>query len=153
MSNVFKVGSRWDTNGNPARKIFDVFKNINIVFIGENQDGSTHYIDMYKTLVQKDHWFAIAYGLTIVAVAKVVSTGDYIQNYQNIDEDDFPPPSVFDFPYETSRKNAFGWKVEIRYPNDSIIKQKGINVRQERIYRMNKYAKDIIDIFNNHSHE
>lgn len=153
MPNVFKVGSRWDTKGNPARKIFDVFKKVNIVFIGENQNGSTHYIDKYKNLVQKGDYFAIADGLTIVAVAKVVSSGDYIQNYQNINEDVFPAPSVFEYGFEISKNNAFGWKVEIRYPNDEMVKKRGINVSQGRIYRMNKYAKDIIDIFNGHSHK
>lgn len=132
QKNVFKIGSCWDTNGDPKRRIFETFKKTNFVFIGENQDGSTNYIDKYKNEVNEGDYFAIAEGLRIVAVAKVVSDGKLINNFKDINEEDFPAFSVFDYAHETEKNNAFGWKVEIRYPKDNIIEKKGIKVGQKR---------------------
>lgn len=152
---VFKVGSCWDTEGNPRRKIFDIFKETDSIFIGNNAKDTKDYIQYAWTNVRKDDYVAIAEGLTVVAVAKVVSEGDYIQNLKSINVDLFPIPkdkkSGFDYDYETSNNNAFGWKVEIHYPIGDIIQQRGIKVKQERIYKMEKYATDIIDIYNNYS--
>lgn len=152
---VFKVGSCWDTKGNPRRKIFFIFKETGIIFIGNNTNDTKNYIHYAQTNVKKDDYIAIAEGLTVIAVARVVSDGDYIQNLKSLNVDLFPIPedkkSGFDYDYETSINNAFGWEVEIHYPIGEIIKRRGIKVKQERIYKMKKYEVDIIDIFNNYS--
>ena len=151
--NVWKIGSRWDTKGNPNKTILDLFFENQMVFFGDNQNHTTDHIMEYKDKIDVDDYFAIADGLSIIAVAKVLQTGNYIENIQNLNIDTFlaKPDDVFDYYHETGSKNAFGWKVEIRKPINDIIVQRNIKVGRQRIYRMRKYAKDIIDIFNNYS--
>ena len=143
--NVWKVGSRWSNEGDPKCCIFDIFQKTGVVFIGDNQDGSTHYVDRYKDKIKIGDYFAISDGLKLVAVAKVKNKVSHFQNL--IKEDDIPEDSCFDYGHEKQRDNAVGWSVEIRYPIAGIVSNRKINLVQGRIYRMEKYAKDIIDIF------
>ena len=151
--NVWKIGSRWDTNGDKDKSIIDIFFRSNIVFFGDNQNHSTNHILFHKNKIHMGDIFAIADGMSIKAIAKVIEEGNYIDKISNINIDDFliKSDTIFDYYHETCSKNAYGWKVEIRKPIGNIIAQRNIKVGRQRIYRMEKYAKDIIDIFNNYS--
>lgn len=65
MPNVWKVGSRWSSYGAAGTSIVDIFRRNNYVFVGS--DGERFYEQ-----VRRDDYLAIADGLTIVAVAKVL---------------------------------------------------------------------------------
>lgn len=150
---VWKIGSRWSENGDINRKIFCLFKESHCVFFGDNQNHTTSHINTYKDKIKKNDFLLIADGLNIIALAQIISSGDYIQNLEDIPHDVFEiNKSAFDYNWETNNKNAFGWKVNLRYPNDGIIVQKKIKIGRQRIYKMHKYADDVIDIFNNFSH-
>ncbi len=152
---VFKIGSCWDTKGEPNRKIIEIFKKTNIIFIGNNPKDRKNYIQYAQANVRESDLIVIAEGLNVNAIARVVGKGNYIQYLKSINVDLFPIPkdinSGFDYDFETKINNVFGWEVEIHYPIEDVIKQRGIKVKRERIYKMKKYATDIIDIFNNYS--
>ena len=65
MANVWKVGSRWSSYGAAGTSIVDIFRRNNYVFVGSAGQR-------FKESVKKGDYLAIADGLTIVAVAKVL---------------------------------------------------------------------------------
>lgn len=67
MAIVWKIGSRWSWDGSWASRIISIFRRSNVVFLG-SEDANR-----FNQLVKRDHYFAIADGLTIPAVAKAVS--------------------------------------------------------------------------------
>lgn len=65
MANVWKVGSRWSCYGAAGTSIIDIFRRNNYVFVGSSGER------FYES-VRKNDYLAVADGLTIVAVAKVL---------------------------------------------------------------------------------
>ena len=65
MANVWKIGSRWSSYGAAGSCIVDIFRRNNYVFVGN--DGEKFY-----EKVRRDDYLAIADGLRVVAVAKVL---------------------------------------------------------------------------------
>ena len=67
MCNVWKIGSRWSTDGAWDSRIISIFRRSEVVFLG-NDDAEKFYHE-----VKNGDYFAIADGLCIPAVAKAVS--------------------------------------------------------------------------------
>ena len=67
MSNVWKIGSRWSSNGTWESRIISIFRRSEVVFLG-NEDTERFYHE-----VKCGDYFAIADGYCIPAVAKAVS--------------------------------------------------------------------------------
>ncbi len=65
MAHVWKVGSRWSSNGAAGTSLINIFRRSNYVFVGSSGER------FYES-VRKNDYLAIADGLTIVAVAKVL---------------------------------------------------------------------------------
>lgn len=65
MSNVWKVGSRWSSNGSAESCIINVFRRSGYVFVGTRGEQFLNYVRI-------NDYFAIADGFTIMAVAKVL---------------------------------------------------------------------------------
>ena len=156
IPNVWKIGSRWSQEGKKERSIINLFLDAGIVFFGDNQKGTTNYIELYKDKIQEGDYFLIADGLKIYAVAKVIkekdttNVGKYIQffNEKIIEKLSTSSEKIFDYNYETGWNNAFGWKVNI-YSIDSLdLSQRSIKVSRKRIYKMKKYKEDVIYLYN-----
>lgn len=67
MSNVWKIGSRWSSDGTWESRIISIFRRSEVVFLG-NEDTERFYHE-----VKCGDYFAIADGYCIPAVAKAVS--------------------------------------------------------------------------------
>jgi len=67
MENVWKIGSRWSSNGAWDSRIISIFRRNEVVFLG-NED-----VERFRKEVKVDDYFAIADGYRIPAVAKAVS--------------------------------------------------------------------------------
>lgn len=67
MENVWKIGSRWSSNGAWDSSIISIFRRSEAVFLG-NDD-----VERFRKEVTVDDYFAIADGYCIPAVAKAVS--------------------------------------------------------------------------------
>jgi len=67
MSNVWKIGSRWSSNGTWESRIISIFRRSEVVFLG-NEDAERFYNE-----VKSGDYFAIADGYCIPAVAKAVA--------------------------------------------------------------------------------
>ncbi len=75
MCNVWKVGSRWDDVGSKNQSIISIFRRNNIVFVGKNTKS-------FEKNVKKGDYIAIADGLSICSVAKVISDPVLINKLQ-----------------------------------------------------------------------
>ena len=74
MANVWKIGSRWSESGYWKSSILSVFRRNNIVFTGRSN----------LEAVKRGDYFAIADGLIIVAVAKVLSEKSFKIEKENL---------------------------------------------------------------------
>lgn len=74
MSNVWKIGSRWSSNGTWESRIISIFRRSEVVFLG-NEDAERFYNE-----VKSGDYFAIADGYCIPAVAKAVADPEPLNN-------------------------------------------------------------------------
>lgn len=130
MSNVYKIGSRWGTNG-PS--VLGVFRHNNIVFIG----GENGWQDKFKR-VKKEDYFAISDGYTIVSVAKVISE----------------PKSVVQFDICEEDKDCFDYEDWVMAARVKIVdlpkecKNKYLYKKQDRFFHIpTSKAKKYIDLY------
>ena len=73
MPVVWRIGSRWSGNGAYESRIYRVFRRNGIVFIGSDQAARM------SESVHAGHYFAVADGLRIIAVAKAIDEPEDLQ--------------------------------------------------------------------------
>lgn len=104
MANVWKIGSRWSENGHWSSSILSVFRRNNIVFTGRDD------VFDFKGKVEHGDYFAIADGLTVVAVAKVISDKPFQIDKSKLK---FRPTDYKEIQEETDLSYAYGVRVKI----------------------------------------
>ena len=88
---VWKIGSRWDSNGKKECSVLSIFRRNNIVFVG-NQEGK------FVRCVREGDYFAIEDGTRVVAVAKALTDGKYLSEFVNdLERDTDKERTIFDF--------------------------------------------------------
>lgn len=73
--NIWKIATRWSDKGDPNSSIIDIFRNNNVVFAGRKQD----YI---KRSVKPNDIIAIANGMTVVSIGKVLDYPKKITDFK-----------------------------------------------------------------------
>lgn len=130
MSTVYKIGSRWGTNG-PS--VLGVFRHNNIVFIG----GENGWQEKFKR-VKKGDYFAVSDGYKIVSVAKVISDPKSVVEFDICEEDKVR------FDYED-------WVMAVRVKIVDLPKEyknKYMYKKQDRFFHIpSDKAKKYIDLY------
>lgn len=134
MANVWKIGSRWSESGYWKSSILSVFRRNNIVFTGRSDLGA----------VNRGDYLAIADGLKVVAVAKVLSEKSF-----KIDKNKlrFRSTDFKDIQDESDLSYAYGVHVKIVDLDQSRrFEQK----KRGAFYRTNQeISEKVISLFEN----
>ncbi|MGD1818799.1 MAG: DUF262 domain-containing protein [Pleomorphochaeta sp.] len=126
--NVWKIATRWSTNGHPDSSILDIFRKYNILFAGKSQCTITNNVFPNDII-------AISDGIKIVAIAKVLSKPKEITEYK------FEKVDIERFDYEDW---VIGFKVNIYDLNEEDY----FDYRQGTFHRVREaYKERIIKLF------
>ena len=145
MANVWKVGSRWSSNGKAGTSIVDVFRRNNYVFVGSSGER-------FNECVRRDDYLAIADGLTIVAVAKVLDEKptDLCELLKQ-NKLRFRPSDLERFNY-TKPEEYEGWCFGVRvHLVDLPEHERFLYEKRGTFYSANQYWSKIIKLYERYS--
>ena len=135
---VWKIGSRWDSNGNKNCSVLSIFRRNNIVFVG-NQGGE------FCRCVKAGDYFAIEDGTKVVAVAKALTDGKYLSEFVGeLERYTEKEKRIFDF--EKCKDWTEGCKVRLYDLDDKTT----FTYQQPKAFwSASGISKDVISLYEN----
>ena len=147
MPNVWKVGTRWSSYGEPGTSIVDIFRRNNYVFVGSNANR-------FRDAVRRNDYLAVADGYTIVAVAKVLD--DKPTDLCRLMKDRklrFRPSDLNRFNYSNA-DDYEGWCYGVRVHWVDLPVHERFKYRKAgTFYSANKYWDRIVDLYTHYSNQ
>lgn len=144
MSKVWKVGSRWDGNGDANMSILNIFRRNSYVFVGD--------VERFKYDVKRGDYIAIADGYNVVAVSMVL---DEVEPLERLIEEKKlrfrPKTDRADFSRPEEFKGAFyGVRVNlVDLPENEQFQYH----KRGTFFAANKYSRKIKDLYDTYSNK